>query len=133
LTATANTESKEIQRILDTVDEKTEIIDRIVVKTGTKIKVIPADKVIYLEAQDDYVMIYSEEGKNLKEKTMKYFETHLDPNTFVRIHRSYIANVNWIAQLEHFTKDTFVAILKNGTKLKVSDSGYKNLKERLKF
>jgi two-component system, LytTR family, response regulator len=131
--ANSTFEPKEIQKLLDTVDEKTETIDRIVVKTGTKIKVIPAEKVIYLEAQDDYVMIYAEEGKHLKEKTMKYFETHLDNNTFIRVHRSYIANVNWITQLEHFTKDTYVAILKNGVKLKVSDSGYKNLKERLKF
>jgi two-component system, LytTR family, response regulator len=129
----AKNEDISIQRLLDTVDEKTEHIDRIVIKTGTKIKVVPVEKVIYLEAQDDYVMIYSEEGKHLKEKTMKYFETHLDNHVFVRVHRSYITNVNWIVQLEHFTKDTFVAILKNGVRLKVSDSGYKNLKERLKF
>lgn len=126
-------EQPQIQKLVETVDEKTELIDRVVVKTGSKIKVIPAEKIIYIEAQDDYIMLYSEEGKHLKEKTMKYFETHLDANQFIRIHRSYIVNVNYIIQLEHFTKDSYVVVLKNGTKLKVSDSGYKNLKLRLNF
>jgi two-component system LytT family response regulator len=126
-------ESPIIKKLVDTVDEKTDSIDRVVVKTGTKIKVIPTEKIIYIEAQDDYVMIYAEEGKHLKEKTMKYFESHLDNTQFIRIHRSYIVNVNHIAQLEHFSKDSYVVILKNGTKLKVSDSGYKNLKSRLNF
>jgi two-component system, LytTR family, response regulator len=126
-------EAPSIQKLVETIDEKTESIDRVVVKTGTKIKVIPTEKIIYIEAQDDYVMIYAEEGKHLKEKTMKYFENHLDVLQFVRIHRSYIVNVNHIAQLEHFSKDSYVVILKNGVKLKVSDSGYKNLKNRLNF
>jgi two-component system, LytTR family, response regulator len=126
-------ETSTLQKLVETIDEKTESIDRVVVKTGNKIKVIPAEKIFYIEAQDDYVMIYAEEGKHLKEKTMKYFETHLDGSQFIRIHRSYIVNVNYIAQLEHFTKESYLVILKNGAKLKVSDSGYKNLKARLNF
>lgn len=127
------TEQPVIQKLVETLDEKTETIDRVVVKTGSKIKVIPAEKILYIEAQDDYVMIYAEDGKHLKEKTMKYFESHLDSNQFIRIHRSYIVNVNFIVQLEHFTKESYVVVLKNGIKLKVSDSGYKNLKSRLNF
>jgi two-component system, LytTR family, response regulator len=122
-----------IKKLVDSIDEKSETIDRIVVKSGTKIKVIPAEKVMYIEAQDDYVMIFAEESKHLKEKTMKYFETHLDPSVFIRIHRSYIVNINYIVQLEHFSKENYLVILKNGAKLKVSDSGYKNLKTRLNF
>ncbi len=128
-----NHEAKVVQKLVETVSEKAENIDRVVVKTGSKIKVIPAEKIIYIEAQDDYVMIYTDESKHLKEKTMKYFETHLNASHFIRIHRSYIVNVNYIAQLEHFTKDSYLVILKNGAKLKVSDSGYKNLKARLNF
>jgi len=126
-------ESPAIQKLIKTVDEKTEFIDRVVVKSGNKIKVIPSEKIIYIEAQDDYVMIYAEESKHLKEKTMKYFETHLNSSHFIRIHRSYIVNVNYIAQLERFTKESYIVILKNGAKLKVSDSGYKNLKSKLNF
>ena len=130
---TKQIESPAIKKLVETIDEKTEIVDRVVVKTGSKIKVIPAEKIIYIEAQDDYVMIYAEDSKHLKEKTMKYFETHLDTSQFIRIHRSYIVNVNHIAQLEHFSKESYLVILKNGVKLKVSDSGYKNLKARLNF
>jgi two-component system, LytTR family, response regulator len=130
---TKTNEEPKVKSLVATIDEKPETIDRIVVKTGSKIKVIPADKIIYIEAQDDYVMIYHEEGKNLKEKTMKYFESHLDPSQFVRIHRSYIVNINFITQLEQYSKENYIAILKNGAKLKVSDSGYKNLKQKLNF
>lgn len=126
-------ETQNIQKLVENIDEKTDKIDRVVVKTGNKIKVIPAEKIIYVEAQDDYVMIHGEDCKHLKEKTMKYFESHLDNSQFIRIHRSYIVNVNYITQLEHFTKDSYIVILKNGSKLKVSDSGYKNLKSRLNF
>jgi two-component system LytT family response regulator len=119
--------------LLTTIDEKIEIIERVVVKTGTKIKVIPVERIIYFEAQDDYVMIYTEDGKHLKEKTMKYFETHLDNSKFVRIHRSYIVNVNHILQLEHFNKESYVAKLKNGVSLRISNNGYKTLKDRLNF
>jgi two-component system, LytTR family, response regulator len=126
-------ETPVVEKLIETISEKVEYIDRVVVKSGNKIKVVPAEKIIYVEAQDDYVMIYAEDSKLLKEKTMKYFEAHLNPSHFVRIHRSYIVNVNFIGQLEHFTKDSYLVILKNGVKLKVSDSGYKNLKARLNF
>ncbi len=132
LNTTANEKSK-IKQLINKIDESDEKIDRIVIKTGASIKVFPLDQVIYLEAQDDYVMIYTTQSKHLKEKTMKYFETHLPPNQFIRIHRSYIVNVDYISQIEHFTKDSYLAILKNGTKLKISDSGYKLLRQRLNF
>ncbi len=128
-----NSELPAINGLMKSVDESAEIINRIVVKTGNKIKVIPVEKIIYIEAQDDYVMIYAEDSKHLKEKTMKYFEVHLDPSQFIRVHRSYIVNVSFINQLEHFSKERYILILKNGTKLKVSDSGFKNLKTKLNF
>jgi two-component system, LytTR family, response regulator len=130
----AKTDKKiEAEKIVQSIDEQNEILDRVVVKTGAKIKVIPSETISYIEAQDDYVMIYCTDGKFLKEKTMKYFESHLDPKNFSRIHRSYIANINNIVRLEPFEKDNYVAVLKDNSKLKVSDSGYKKLKSVLKF
>ncbi len=128
-----NDRKQETEKILNSVDDQNEILDRVVVKTGSKIKVIPIESVSYIEAQDDYVMIYCNDGKFLKEKTMKYFESHLDPKNFVRIHRSFIVNVNQIVRLEPFEKDGYVAILKDNSRLKVSDSGYKKMKSLLKF
>jgi two-component system LytT family response regulator len=128
-----NEESK-LKSIVKSIETQDTIIDRIVVKTGSKLKVIPIDTINYIEAQDDYVMIYTSEGKHLKEKTMKYYESHLNPKDFIRIHRSYIVNMNQIARLEQFSKDNYIVILKdNTTKLKVSSSGYKSLKKSLSF
>lgn len=131
--AVRQNDSTTVKKVVDYISSNTPHLDRIVVKTNSAIKVIPLEQVIYLEAQDDYVMIYTTGGKHLKEKTMKYFETHLPDRQFVRIHRSYIVNIDFIAQIEHFSKETYLAILKNGTKLKISESGYKLLRERLNF
>lgn len=105
-------------------------LERIVVRQGTKVHLIPVTEVLYIEAQDDYVMIYSRQGKFLKDKSMKYFEQHLDPHVFVRVHRSNIVNINEVSSLEPYTRDTYVAVLRNQTRLKVSQDGYKRLRER---
>jgi two-component system LytT family response regulator len=108
-------------------------LERVVVKSGSKIKVIPVQKIHYLEAQDDYVMIYTEDSKHLKQATMNFFETNLDPKQFIRVHRSYIVKIDQVVQLEPYEKDNYVAILKSGAKIKVSKSGMKNLKAMLNF
>jgi two-component system LytT family response regulator len=111
----------------------TEKLERIVVKTGIKIRIIPVDKIIYLEAQDDYIMVYTDEGKHLKQGTMKYYEDHLDNSRFIRVHRSYIVKIDQVTQLEPYGKDSYVLKLKNGATLKVSRNGLKNLKENFNF
>jgi two-component system, LytTR family, response regulator len=108
-------------------------LKRIVVKTGSNIKLIPTDEIIYIEAQDDYVMIYTKDARFMKQGTMKYFEMGLDPAFFIRIHRSYIVNVNEIKQIEPYEKESYIAILKTGAKLKISKSGFKTLKDSLDF
>lgn len=125
--------STEIKKLASHIADNQEILDRVVVKTGSKIKVIPVDSILYLESQDDYVMIYLTEGKFLKQQTMKYFEQHLDATKFVRIHRSYLVNVNTIKQLELYEKNSYLAVLSSGAKLRVSDTGYKALKGLMKF
>jgi len=126
-----NNENNEIKSILKTMDEKPEIISRIAVRSASKIQLIPSEEIIFLEADGDYVKIHTKDSSFLKEKTMKYFELHLNPAQFIRIHRSYIANVNCIQRLEYYDKENHVAILKNNTQLKISDSGYKLLRKAL--
>jgi two-component system LytT family response regulator len=108
-------------------------VNRIVVRKASSINIIPVDKVRYVEAQDDYVMIYHSEGKALKQQTMKYFEENLPKSDFIRIHRAYIVNVTEINKIEPYGKDTHVAVLNSGEKLPVSRAGFKQLKEDLKF
>lgn len=108
-----------------------EFLQRIAVKTRHKIEVIPVIEISYIEADDDYVTIHTGTDKFLKEKTMKYMESHLDPSQFVRIHRSYIVNVNQIARLELYQKETYNVLLKNGSSIRASSYGYKELKQLL--
>jgi two-component system LytT family response regulator len=122
-----------MQKLVEYKDEQPSVLDRIVVRTGAKIKIILPENIRYLESQDDHVMIYTQEGKFLKQKTMTYFERHLNPKDFVRIHRSYIVRIEQIAQIELYGKDTHIAALKDGSKLSVSRSGYSRLKEVLDF
>jgi two-component system LytT family response regulator len=122
-----------IRELKKHVQENQEKLERVVVKTGSKIKVIPVEDMVWLESQDDYVMIYTASGKYLKQETMKHFEEHLDPGLFIRVHRSYIVRIDAIVQLELYEKGSYMAILTTGAKVKVSDSGYKNLKSRMSF
>jgi len=95
--------------------------------------VISVGTIKYLEAQDDYVMIYTTDGKFLKQQTMKFFEQHLDPDKYLRVHRSYIANIELINQIEPYEKENYIAKLVDGSKVKVSANGYKRLREKLRF
>ncbi len=122
-----------IERIRKHLAESGEHLHRIVIKKSGKIHVISTDDIHFLEAQDDYVMIYSREGKFLKQQTMKYFEKHLDPEQFVRVHRSYIARIASIERIEPYEKTNYILILKDGYKVPVSRSGMQVLKENLDF
>ena len=129
-----HTQSKDAMlQLMEQVRQSEEMLERVVVKTGAKIKVIPVDSIQYLEAQDDYVMVYTEEGKYLKQWTMKYLEAHLNPGQFIRIHRSYLVHIPQIVQLELYEKGTYLLMLKSGAKLPVSQAGQARLKQVLNF
>ena len=112
---------------------KEEFLERVVVKDRHKIHIIPVDQIRYIESMDDYVMIYTNEGRHMKQKTMKYFESALNPKNFTRIHRSYIVKLEEINEIQQYEKESYIVILHDKTKLKVSKTGYKNLKEVLSF
>jgi two-component system, LytTR family, response regulator len=120
-----------IGKLQQHIDLTQGLLERVVTRLGSKVTVIPVDRIWYLEAQDDYVMIYSEMGNHLKEKTMKFFEEHLPSNTFIRIHRSSIINISQIVAVDQYTKDTHLVTLKCGAKLRVSEDGYKRLRAYL--
>jgi two-component system LytT family response regulator len=119
------------KNLLNEVNEKTAIENRIVVKTANNIKIIPTQELNYIEAYDDYVKIHVAENCYIKKKTMSYYEKTLDEKQFVRIHRSYIVNINQITKIESMDRENHLAVLKNGTKLNISKTGYPRLKEVL--
>lgn len=120
-----------LESLKENVQESRATLDRVVTRLGSKVTVIPVDRIWYIESADDYVMIYSELGNHLKEKTMKFFEEHLPVNNFVRIHRGAIINLAQIAAIEPYTKDTHMVTLKCGAKLRASAEGYKKLRALL--
>ncbi len=117
--------------ILESHQAESGNIDRIVVKSGTKIKVISVDQVESIEAYDDYVNIYTPDGRFIKQQRMAFYEKHLDEKEFARVHRSHIVRMSQIVQIEPYGKESKVLLLKSGKKVKVSRSGLKVLKEKL--
>jgi two-component system LytT family response regulator len=108
-----------------------QFLERIVVRDGTRVTLIPVGKLDYAEAQDDYVALASEGKKHLKQQTIASLEACLDPEQFVRIHRSYVVNFEKVVRIEPYGKDSRLAILADNTRLPVSKSGYARLKTLL--
>ena len=122
-----------IREVLSDRDKQIESLDRIAVKIGSKIKIIYVDEIQYLESQDDYVMIYTDDGKFLKQKTMKFFESKLPQKEFIRVHRSYMVRTDYVEQIELYEKDGYIIKLKNKQTVPVSKSGYNRLRVTLGF
>ena len=106
-------------------------LERIPVRDGARVFIIPVAKLDYVEAQDDYVALASDGKKHLKQQTIASLETALDPSRFLRVHRSYIVNLERVAKIEPYSKDSHVAVLSNGAQLPVSRAGYARLREFL--
>lgn len=125
--------SQEDNLKVDTYSEKTapvETIERITVKVGTKIKVIPIKDLICLKAEDDYVSIITAEGHWLKSERLKDYELLLPADRFVRIHRSCIVNISMITKIERYGQKQLL-VLSNGQSIRISSTGYKLLRAKL--
>ena len=103
------------------------VLDRVVIRDGAQVHVLPVDRIDYVEAQDDYVAFRSGGKTLLKEQTLGDLESQLDGRRFVRIHRSYLVNIERLSRVELYAKDSRVAILTDGSRLPISRSGYQRL------
>ncbi|TAK16431.1 MAG: response regulator transcription factor [Acidobacteria bacterium] len=106
-------------------------VDRVVIRDGPHVHVVPVGKIDYAEAQDDYVAFHTAGKALLKEQTLGDLEQQLDPRRFVRVHRSYILNIERLSRVELYAKDSRVAILTDGRKIPISRAGYQRLQELL--
>lgn len=106
-------------------------LQRILVKSGTDIEVIPLAKIDYFEAQDDYVIIASSGKKHRKQQTLSDIERQIDTRRFIRVHRSYLLNIDRLSKVEPYGKDSRLAVLVDGTRIPISRSGYAKLRELL--
>lgn len=119
--------------VQEIITEKIPAMDnsRIVVRNNNEVSIVPVDEVLYMEAFDDYVKIFTRDNYYLKKKTLSYYEEHLDAGKFFRTHRSFIINLQALTRLEPMEKNSYVAILKGGKKIPLSRNNYPLLKERL--
>ena len=125
------TDSPEVQQ--EAPQHPSEVWERISVKEGSRIDIIEVQNIHYIEAAGDYINLVTEQGQYIKELTMKAVEEHLPADDFVRIHRSYIVNIRYISRIELFGKETYRLLLRNGTALRISSNGYRQLKSALKL
>jgi len=128
---TSGKHQTELSGLLSEARVQKKPIERILVKEGTKVIIIPAETIDYVEAQDDYVSIRSNGKNHLKHQRLSALDSQLDSTMFLRIHRSYIVNIDRIAKIEPYAKDSHVVILRDGTKLPVSRSNFDALKRLL--
>ncbi|MDO9193139.1 MAG: LytTR family DNA-binding domain-containing protein, partial [Undibacterium sp.] len=118
----------ELQKLLANPIDK---LERILIRDRGQVHVIPVDKVDYIEAQDDYINIHSQGKSTLKTQSLSDLEAQLDGSKFVRIHRSYIIHLDALAGIERASKDSHIAVLRNGAQLPISRSGYERIKARI--
>ena len=102
-------------------------LERVLIRDRNRIHILPVEEISFIEAQDDYVALYSRDRSHLKKETLSGLEKRLDNGQFVRIHRSYILNIDYLSKIEPYAKDSKVAVLKDGRTLPVSRSGYQRL------
>lgn len=119
---------QQLQQFIENTVKQPEERSRIVVKKGADIRIIPVEEVYFIEAYDDYVKIFLKEGYYLKKKTMNYYEQVLDETNFVRVHRSFIINLNHLTKIEALEKNNYIAILKNDNRIPISRNSYAKLK-----
>src|ERR1700739_2095955 len=120
-----------VQSLIESVTNQPDQHNRVVVRTGNKIRIIPMHEIHYLEADDDYVKIHTADGSYLKKKTMSYFEDVLDKMQFVRVHRSFMIQIQQVTRIEPYEKEGHLAILKSGARVPISKTGYPKLKSIL--
>lgn len=118
------------EKVKKVVEEATQTANqnRVVIKDGAKIRIISVKDIIRLEADDDYVKIFTTQGNFMKKKTLTHFEKTLTQDVFVRVHRSHLLNISHISRIDPYEKNSHLALLKDNTRVPISRSGYQLLK-----
>lgn len=124
----AGTRPADLAPVLQSTAREGKPLDRIVVKDGPKVTIVPLDKLDFIQAQDDYVLLKTEGRELLKQQTLSSLESQLDATRFIRIHRSYILNLERLARLEQDSKEHWEAVLCDGKRIPVSKTGYQRLR-----
>lgn len=94
--------------------------ERIVLKSAGRVSFLKVDEVDWVEAEGNYVRLHVGPNSHLLRETMKNIEGRLDPDRFIRIHRSTIVNTDRIKELHPLFHGEYAVILRDGTRLTAS-------------
>lgn len=130
-TAAARSDLPKLKKVASSLARGSGHSDRILIRDGANVTVVPVSSVDYVEATDDYVAIAAGGKKHLKQQTLASLESQLDPHRFVRVHRSFIVNIDRLAKIERYAKDSRILILRDGTRIPLSRSGHDRVKSLL--
>lgn len=122
-----------IQQVTSEISSHSNPLRQLVVKDGKHIDVIPCEEIRFIKAEDDYISIHAGEKSPLKKMKISDLEKSLDPELFFRVHRSYILNINFLKNIEKWTRDQFMGFTHQGERIKISKAGFDRLKEVLDF
>jgi two-component system LytT family response regulator len=128
---TLHPNQEQLRKLLNEVIPQQTDPERIVVKNGADIRIVPVANIVYFEAMDDYVKIFTQNGMFMKKQTLSFYEKQLEEKGFVRIHRSILLNSKELYRIEPSEKDQYLAITKSGKKLSLSRQGYSRLRDKL--
>ena len=104
---------------------------RLIVKSGGKVILLSMDEIDWIEAAANYIKLQTGGQSHLMREAIGRIESRLDPNLFVRIHRSIIVNVQRIKELHPCNRGEYIVVLKDGKELSCSRSYRSRLQERL--
>lgn len=128
----AGAQAAQLAAVVSDAAQRRGYLERVLIKDGARVHVVASGGIDYIEAQDDYVQVTAGGKAWLKHQRLSELEAQLDPQVFIRIHRSYIVNVGAIARIEPSSKDNYCAVLKDGTRLPISRSGYQKVRELMR-
>jgi two-component system LytT family response regulator len=126
-------DDERLDRLLQAVDRTRPAFRRIPVRTGARIALVEPSAIIFCRAEDKYAVIYTAEGEHVADRTIDELERSLDPEKFLRVHRSTIVNLEFVQELTAIEGGRFVIHLKDvaQTHLYASRAGAKTLRDRL--
>ena len=122
--------SRRLQGLLDDMQTARKHVERLVVKSAGRIFFLSVGEIDWIEAADNYVRLHTGRESHLLRETMNSLEKKLDPDQFVRVHRSRIVNIRKIKELQPLFRGEYDITLRDGTRLE-SGRGYRERIQKL--
>ena len=121
----------DLERLLNTLRQKRDFIRRFSVRTGDRISIVPSDRILFFHAEDKYTFLNTADSSFIVPFTLKELELSLDPDIFIRVHRSRIVNIDHIQSIHRWFGGRLKLKMKNGKEITVSQNYIYSFKEKI--